>query len=122
MPSAAAMDANHPVTLVLCVITAFVTVVAVGHFAERWIRPSHARRWPTVVFFAVAALAFGAGAFLPEVSVRALAVAVFLFFAYGSLGTAFHWPGFRPQPAQDEEDDELEGDERDDEGGTQLPG
>jgi uncharacterized membrane protein YoaK (UPF0700 family) len=110
------MDANHPVTLVLCVITAFVTVVAVGHFAERWIRPSRGPGWPTVVVFAVAVLAFGAGAFLPDVSprVRALAVAIFLLFAFGSIGTVFQWPGFRPQPPQDEDDgDNDEGDEED---------
>ena len=113
------MDADHPITLVLCVVAMLLAIVVGARLFERWMRRRESG-WVEVVIFAAMALAFGAGAaFVPDVSplMRVWIAMAALLFALGSLGAAFQWPGFRP-PSQDEaEDDESEDDQSDDKPG-----
>ena len=113
------MDADHPITLVLCVVAMLLAIIVGAQLFERWMLLRRRAGWLEVALFAAAALAFGA-AFVPDVSplMRVWIAMAALLFALGSLGAAFQWPGFRP-PSQDEAEDDLEDDEDYDKGGTQ---
>ena len=113
------MDADHPITLVLCVVAMLLAIIVGARLFERWMRRRESG-WFEVALFAAAALAFGAGAaFVPDVSplMRVWIATAALLFAFGSLGTAFQSPGFRPPSQDEEEDDESENDQSDDKPG-----
>ena len=115
------MDADHPITLVLCVVAMLLAIIVGARLFERWMLRRRRAGWLEVAIFAAAALAFGAGAaFVPDVSrpMRVWIATAAVLFAFGSLGAAFQWPGFRP-PSQDEAEDDLEDDEDYDKDGTQ---
>ena len=114
------MDADHPITLVLCVVAMLLAIIVGAQLFERWMLLRRRAGWLEVALFAAAALAFGAGAaFVPDVSrpMRVWIATAAVLFAFGSLGAAFQWPGFRPPSQDEEEDDESENDQSDDKPG-----
>jgi len=91
--------------MVLGVVVAVLVIILVS-YALRGLRSPRHGRWTSGVLFAVGAIACGLGVFVEERWLLRLAYSLAAGLSgYAMVGTAMRWPGFRPEPPQDEEGD-----------------
>jgi hypothetical protein len=96
---------------VLLGLTAGVLIIVLVNFALRAFRSPRHGRWTSCVLFAVCAAGFGAGIAVETRPLLRVAYALTSgLLVYAIVATVMRWPGFRPQPPQD---DDEEGDSAD---------